>query len=134
MNILIVEDDVVSSTILHAVLSPYGNCVVVGDGLSAVASFEAAHKNKTPYGLVCLDIMLPDLDGQEALKQIRKWERQYNINGLDGVKIIMITALGDNKNIMQAFRHQCEGYIVKPIRKNKVQEQLKALGLYGNRQ
>jgi two-component system, chemotaxis family, chemotaxis protein CheY len=134
MNILIVEDDVVSSTILYSVLSPCGNCVVVGDGLSAVASFEEAHKNKTPYNLVCLDIMLPDLDGQEALKQIRKWEQLYNINGLDGVKIIMITALGDNKNIIQAFRHQCEGYIVKPIRKNKVLDQLKALGMYDNRQ
>jgi two-component system chemotaxis response regulator CheY len=134
MNILIVEDDVVSSTILHSVLSPFGACVVVGDGLSALRSFEAAHKNKAPYGLVCLDIMLPELDGQETLKRIREWERTYNINGLDGVKIIMITALGDNKNIMQAFRHQCEGYIVKPIRKNKVQEQLKALGLYDNRQ
>ena len=84
---------------------------------------------KEPYDLVCLDIMLPGLEGQGVLKQIREWEAKSNIHGLDGVKIIMITALGDSKNILQAFKSQCEGYIVKPIRKSKVIDQLNALGL-----
>lgn len=134
LNILIVEDDVVSSTMLASILSPFGKCDIVGDGLMAVAAFETGHKNKTPYDLVCLDIMLPGLDGQEALQRIRNWERRYNINGLDGVKIIMATSLEDRNNVMQAFNHQCEGYIVKPVTKNLVLEQLKALGLYDNRQ
>jgi two-component system chemotaxis response regulator CheY len=129
MNMLIVEDDPVSGTLLKAILSPYGSCDSTADGLTAVRSFEGALKNKKPYDLICLDIMLPDLSGQEALKRIRELESARGIAGLDRVKIIMVTALGDGKNVMAAFRSQCEGYIVKPIRKDKIIGQLKALDL-----
>jgi two-component system chemotaxis response regulator CheY len=129
MKILIVEDDPVSSTLLAAILAPFGTSDVAADGITGLTSFVSALIKKEPYDLVCLDIMLPGLEGQGVLKQIREWEAKSNIHGLDGVKIIMITALGDSKNILQAFKSQCEGYIVKPIRKSKVIDQLNALGL-----
>ena len=129
MNILIVEDDTVGSTLLKAILSPYGQCTTVVDGTAAIASFRSALAARTPFDLVCLDIMLPTLDGQDVLKQLRQMEEQLGIEGLDGAKIIMITALGDHRTIMDAFRSQCEGYIVKPIRKDKVFKQLRSLGI-----
>ncbi|MDD5675090.1 MAG: response regulator [Chitinivibrionales bacterium] len=129
MKILIVEDDPVSNALLSAILAPFGSCDVVMDGISGLTGFVSALLQKRPYDLICLDIMLPGLDGQGALKQIRQWEQKNNIGGLDGAKIIMITALSDSANILQAFRSQCEGYIVKPIRKSNVLGQLKSLGL-----
>jgi len=129
MDILIVEDDPVSCTLIKTILSPYGQITTCADGLEAVAVFENALDNNKPYSLACLDIMLPGIDGQDVLKRLRNAENQRGISGLDGVRIIMVTALGDNKSIMRAFNAQCEGYIVKPIRKDKVLFQLQALGL-----
>jgi len=128
MNILIVEDDTISATLLKTVLGPFGTCDVAVTGIAAIDLMRKALAKDSPYQLVCLDIMLPGMDGQDVLKQIRFLEEQKGILGLDGAKIVMITALGDSRNIMEAFRSQCEGYIVKPIRKEKVIAVLRMLG------
>ena len=49
--------------------------------------------------------------------------------GLDGVKIIMTTALSDISNIKESFREQCEAYLVKPIEKQKLINCLKELNI-----
>ena len=72
---------------------------------------------------------MPEMDGHDVLKAIRKIESQHGIGGLDGVKVVMITALGDSKNVMGAFRTGCEAYIVKPVKKGKLLEEIEKLGL-----
>ena len=129
MKTLIAEDDASCSILLQKFLSPYGTCKVAVDGLEAVAAFKEAHEEKEPFDLVCLDIMMPGMDGQEVLKEIRKWEELHGILGLDGVKIVMTTALDDNENILTSFREQCEAYVVKPLEKNKLLTEIKLLGL-----
>jgi len=129
MKILIVEDEFVSRHVLQELLSPYGECDMAVNGKEAVDAFESALAENRPYNLVCLDIMLPEMDGQEALKKMREIERKYQIGGLDGVKIIMTTALEDFDNIKRAFIEQCEGYLVKPITREKIITQLKELSL-----
>jgi two-component system, chemotaxis family, chemotaxis protein CheY len=128
MRFLIVEDDVVSAIVMEKFLSPYGSCTIATDGLMAVKVFESALSIE-PYDLVWLDIMLPRMDGQEVLKNIRSLEEKNRIFGEDRVKIIMTTALGDHLSIMEAFRSQCEGYIVKPVSRQKIIEQLVSQGL-----
>jgi two-component system, chemotaxis family, chemotaxis protein CheY len=128
MRFLIVEDDVVSAVIMEKFLSPYGPCTIATDGLMGVKVFESA-LSIDPYDLVWLDIMLPRMDGQEVLKNIRSLEEKKGIFGEDRVKIIMTTALGDHLSIMEAFRSQCEGYIVKPVSRQKIIEQLVSQGL-----
>lgn len=110
-------------------LSPYGVCDLAVDGEEAVEAFTLAMKEEEPYDLICLDIMMPKKDGQTVLKEIREIEERHNITGLDGVKIIMTTALNDSKNILEAFKSQCEAYIPKPISKQKLLEEMRALGL-----
>ncbi len=129
MKILIVEDEFGSRKLLQKFLSPYGVCDMAVDGDEAVEAFSLAMKDKEPYDLVCLDIMLPKKDGQEVLKEIRGIEKENGKYGLDGTKIIMTTALNDPKNIMEAFKSQCEAYIPKPITKQKLLEEMKSLGL-----
>ncbi|MFP4563130.1 MAG: response regulator [Spirochaetia bacterium] len=129
MRILIVEDEFGSRKLLQKFLSPYGECDLAVDGQEAVDAFKLALKEEDPYELVCLDIMLPKKDGQTVLKEIRQIEAKQGKEGLDGVKIIMTTALNDPKNIMEAFKSQCEAYIPKPISKQKLLEEMRNLGL-----
>jgi len=129
MKILIVEDEFVSRHVLQELLHPFGECSMAVNGKEAVEAFNLALSEKKPYNLICLDIMLPEMDGQEVLKTIREIERENKIGGLDGVKIIMTTALEDFDNIKRAFIEQCEGYLVKPITREKIITQMKELGL-----
>lgn len=127
MNILIIEDDIANCKILERMLKQYGIITIANDGKEGLAAFREAIMNNDPYSLIFLDIMLPKIDGQEVLKEIRETEKNLGVFGSDGVKIIMISALGDSKNIIQAFRSQCEGYLVKPILQNKLHKEISRL-------
>ena len=129
MKILIVEDDFASRKLMQKFLSPYGACEVVVDGEEAVEAFMEALSTDTPFNLVCLDIMLPKLDGQMVLKKIRKAEEDKGLVGKDGAKVIMTTALSDTSNIISAFRSQCEGYVTKPVSRARLISEMKDLGL-----
>ncbi len=129
MKTLIVEDDLTSRRLLQKILSPYGSCDIAVDGKESVEAFHLALEEKQPYDLICIDIMMPKMDGQEVLREIRKIEAERRIHGLSGAKIIMTTALGDKGNIMKAFKEQCEAYLVKPIDRKKLLKEIKNLGL-----
>lgn len=115
MHSLIVENDLVSSTLLKSIMKKYGTTDVLMERTAVLPAFGKAHRDRKPYDVICLDIMLPGIDSQEILKRLRVWENGQGISGLDSVKTIMMTALDDNRNIMEAFRCQYEGYIVKPV-------------------
>lgn len=129
MKSLIVDDDFFSRRILQSILSAYGESHVAVDGREALFAFEQALAEETPYNLICLDIMMPEMDGQEVLKNIRQIENKKNIVGDNEVKIIMTTALDDSDNIKAAFREQCESYLIKPISKSKLVKVLQDFGL-----
>lgn len=127
MKTLIVEDDFTSRILLQGILQPYGTCHVCVNGREAVDAFGKAYADGDPYTLVCLDIMMPEMDGQTALKNMRAIEEARGVNPSEGCKVIMTTALDDKKNIMNAFREQCDIYLVKPIDKAKLIESLRTL-------
>ena len=130
MKILIAEDELVSRTLLTQMLSPYGICDSAVNGCEALEAVELAYKNNEPYNLICLDIMMPKMNGQEALVKIRDMEEGRGIYGLDRTKVIMTTCLGDAPNILRAFSHgQCEAYLTKPVLREKLYGHLRQLGL-----
>ncbi|MBU0484933.1 MAG: response regulator [Proteobacteria bacterium] len=130
MKILIAEDDFVCRTLLQEILAEQGVCHVAVDGLEAMAAYRNALEDGKPFDLICLDIMMPGLDGQQVLQEIRKIEQERNIGGKEMVKVIMTTALADSKNIMRAFiKGSCESYLIKPIDKDKLLAEIKKLGL-----
>lgn len=120
MKSLVVDDDFFSRRVLQTIFSGYGECHVAVDGKEALFAFEQALAEEAPYDVICLDIMMPEMDGQEVLKKLREMEEKKGIFGSDSVKIIMTTALDDSENIRQAFRSQCESYLIKPISKSKL--------------
>ncbi len=129
MKTLVVEDEKIIQYLLEVFLKEYGPCVVTDNVKDALDIFKNAFNMNEPFDLVTLDIMLPDGNGQNILKGIRKIEKSKKILGLSGVKTIIISALGDKDNILGAFKEQCDGYIVKPVDKEKITAQLQELEL-----
>lgn len=127
MKILIAEDDQVSQKLVLRALSAIGECTVVYNGQEAVDLVKSAHENGEPFDLICLDIMMPNMDGQTALKEIRKHEEAQGVYGLEGAKVIMLTALNDAENILGAFRSGCEAYLLKPIDRSSLLEKVDSL-------
>jgi len=129
MKILVVEDDSVCAKLLKLILERYGSVDVAEDGVIGLSSVSEALEQSQPYDLICLDIMMPNMDGHAALQKIREVERLHGFNIGQGAKILMTTALSDHKTIIKTFRGECDGYIVKPIEKNSLNEKLKELEL-----
>ncbi len=130
MRILIVEDDYTTRRILNQFLSPYGDCDIVVDGAEAVLAFRLAWEEGRPFDLICLDIMMPHVDGHEALRRIRDMEKAMGVKPSDEVKVIMVTALGDPKTVVKAFYEGgATSYLVKPIDKKILVQEMARLGL-----
>ncbi len=129
MRILIAEDDLVSRKFLFKFLSRYGECDLVVDGLEALDAFLMSIKENKPYDLVCLDIMMPKVDGVKVLKAIRDLETQKGILPEKRSKVIMTTALAETQFVQNAFEIGCDAYAAKPIDITKLTEVLQKLEL-----
>ena len=129
MKILLAEDDFVTRKFMVNFLSKYGECDVTVDGMEAVDAFMMALEDEEPYDLVCLDIMMPVMDGYQALVAIRKLEKEKNIPDDKAVKVIMTTALNEERNVKMAFELGCTIYSGKPINQDRFEQALKTLNL-----
>lgn len=129
MRVLIAEDDLTSRKFLFKFLSKYGECDLVVDGLEALDAFLISLKENTPYDLICLDIMMPKVDGVKVLKHIKDMEIQKGILPEKRAKIIMTTALAETQFVKNAFDIGCDAYAAKPIDTDKLVEVLKKLNL-----
>lgn len=128
-KILIVEDDMVSRKFLNKFLKQYGECDMVVDGLEAIDAYLLSIKDEAPYDLICLDIMMPKIDGVKVLKAIRDLENENNMSSESRAKIIMTTALGDAQIVKTAFDFGCDAYASKPIDIEKFKEVLEKIGI-----
>lgn len=128
IKILIAEDDLASRKFMQKLLKTYGECDVTVDGIEAVDAFLLAWDEGVPYDLICLDIMMPKLDGLKALKIIRDLEKEKKIPEEERVKIVMTTALNDQKSVYEAFEWGCEAFAAKPINQEKLREALEKIG------
>lgn len=129
MKALIVEDDFTNRKVLQKFLEPYAECDIAVDGNEAIEAFTKAAEQGTPYDLICLDIMMPEVDGHSVLKSVRGYEQSKGVAQEDSVKIVMTTALDDSMNVLGAFKHGCEAYVTKPIEKQKFYHELRKLRL-----
>lgn len=130
MRVLIVDDDFDSRRLLQKIIYPYGYSDVAVDGEEAVEAFRRALGDGEPYDLICLDIMMPNMDGQQALREIRDIEKEEGVAKDKSVKVIMVSALDDSKELHDAFfLGEATSYLVKPIRKQTLLEEMKNLGL-----
>ena len=80
MKILIAEDDVANAKFLSKYLSKFGDVVITPDGIAAVDEFVNALEKGEMFELVCLDIMMPKIDGYKVLASIRSAERKHGVS------------------------------------------------------
>jgi two-component system, chemotaxis family, chemotaxis protein CheY len=129
MKILIVEDDGDSRRYIHKILSSYGKCDLTVDGIEAIDAFLLAHDENEPYDLLCLDIMMPKIDGTKVLKIVRDIEKQKGIINKHKIKIIVISALSDTNLVEKCVQYGCDKYIAKPFEVEDITNALKELNL-----
>lgn len=133
MKVLIAEDDLTSRLLLQTILSRHGECHVAVNGKEAVEAFRIASGAGRRYDLVCMDVLMPEMDGVAAMRQIRALEEASGIPSHRGVKIIMTTSLSDVKAVLRSFRELCDFYLCKPIDAAQLLGRLTCMGLLSQR-
>lgn len=129
LRVLLVEDDFTSRLVLQTFLSRYGECHVAVNGREAIDAFSSALERGQSYDLICMDVMMPEVDGGEAVRRIRALEEELGILSTYGAKIIMTTAVDNVKEVSRCFMELCDAYLVKPIDLNALLNHLKSYHL-----
>jgi two-component system chemotaxis response regulator CheY len=130
MRIMIVDDQALNRKHLEFIIKPLGELEQAENGREALEKFQKAVWNGTPFNLVLLDIMMPEMDGHEALEKIRKFEDKEGVLPESRAKIIMVTSVDDSKMKLATFKSKADKYIEKPIDKDKLLAMIKSLDLY----
>ena len=127
MRALIAEDEFLGRKVLSAFLNTLFEVDVAVNGKEAVEAFKLAHAEGHPYDLILMDIMMPELDGLEALAAIRALEQEGKLR--PQVRVLMTTALDDAKTVIRSFHDgEASGYLIKPLNKDKLFAELQKLG------
>ncbi|QOX80774.1 response regulator (plasmid) [Trichlorobacter lovleyi] len=127
---LIAEDNIVCRSILSGFLNKHYECDFAVNGQEAFELYKLSHNKKKPYQLVCLDVVMPVVDGLEALHKIRCFEKDIAVPPNMEVKAIMISALSSPSTVFKAmYRSGAHGYVIKPVKATDLNTQLVQAGL-----
>ena len=114
-HVLVVDDDPIVCDVLLRYLARDGlSAEAAGDGLSAVAAFEARRPD-----LVVLDLMLPRLDGFEVFRRIRRTDPES--------AVIMLTARGQETDRIVGLESGADDYVAKPFSPREIVARVKAI-------
>jgi two-component system, chemotaxis family, chemotaxis protein CheY len=128
MKILMADDNVISRLVLQKLLAEYGEVHTAESGAQAAEMFLEAAKAGAHYGLLCVDYMLPGLNGLEVLAAARKAEEEFPPkNPEHRFRTVFVTAVSDWES-RREFREKA-GYVAKPVTAEKLREELAKLGL-----
>ena len=130
MRFLVVDDDFETRHLMQKLLRPFGDVDVATDGEEGVEAFSRALKAGEPYALVTMDILMPNVDGQQALREIRQIEKEHDIARENQVRVIMVYGLDNSEELHDAFfLGEATSYIVKPINHAVLLQEIAKLGL-----
>ena len=129
LRLLLVEDDLASRLLLQTFLSRYGDCHAAVNGAEAVAAVRLGLEKGERYDLICMDIMMPEMNGREAVREIRALEDHHGILSSSGAKIIMTTAIDDIKEVVRCFHELCDSYLIKPVELATLLERMRGFNL-----
>jgi len=124
MGIIIVDDNKVNLFVMEKILKAAGY-----EGFTSLTSAEALYdhlkinqpgKENSQADLILLDIMMPDIDGIEACKEIRKHAYYKDL------PIIFVTSLDDSQKLAEALDAGGTDYISKPINKMELLARIRA--------
>lgn len=122
LNIMVVDDSALVVKRLAAMLEQLGHEVgkVCKTGMEAVQTVEYSVKNGLPLpDLITMDITMPDMDGINATRHI--------LTAYPEALIIMVTSHGQEQMVIDAVQAGAKGYVLKPIKQDKLQESIKSV-------
>jgi len=121
MRSLIVDDDDIGRLMLVTFMEEFGPCDEAADGQQALQLFDLAEAQGSPYTLICLDIVMPVMNGTVTLHGIRERDAQRGKR----TKVFMISACSSPQDIENAFfEGDCDDYVVKPFQREAICQML----------
>lgn len=129
MRTLIVEDVHFLALILQRIIEPYSKSDFAHNGTVAIEKYTKAFTKGSAYDLICLDLLLPEMDGFEVLRSVRQFEDEFNLPPEKRTKVIVVSTFNDQKTVAKAHAAGCDSYISKPFRKYMVLKTIEKLGL-----
>ena len=129
MKILIADDNEAARRLLQLYLAGYGSLVTVNNGIKAIEAFSQAIDTNERFDLICMDYVMPKMDGIEVIKAIRTIELEHGISRANRVRIIMSSAVDQESDIMKAYANGCDSYMIRPDRKERLMEEIQSFGL-----
>jgi two-component system chemotaxis response regulator CheY len=113
-RILVVDDAAIIRLMLSKIIvsDEYEVVGEAGNGTEAVQKYEELRPD-----LVTMDITMPDMDGIQAVKEIKKID--------PNAKIVMCSAMGQKMMVLEAIEAGAASFIVKPFDEQKVKEVIK---------
>lgn len=112
-TVLIVDDNDIMRSILRGILRADAY-EVVGEARTGAQAIEQVERLR-PH-IICLDIMMPQMDGLEALPEIRRVHPQGTV--------VMITSSTEPSTVHSAIEHGASNFIVKPFNAARVLDTL----------
>ena len=110
MNILIAEDNDINWEIISAMLGMFGITTERAEnGVVCVEKMSQAKKGD--YDLIFMDIQMPEMNGLEATRKIRRLDDPWACN----IPIIAMTADAFSENVTECLNAGMNGHIAKPI-------------------
>lgn len=103
LRALIVDDDPINSRFLLEIMAPYAVCDTAADGRCGLDAFGRALAAGQPYDVIFVDVMMPGMDGHQALEGMRHLEHEQGVSSSDAAKVIMISASDDTRTVYRAF-------------------------------
>ena len=118
IRVLAVDDNKDLTFIINKLFSQYADIVLIGAACNGIQALRMIQQHKVD--IVLLDIIMPDMDGMEVLKQLQ---------ALDGEKpaVIMLSAIGSNDLIDRAMALGASGFLLKPVDAVTLIEKIRAI-------
>jgi PAS domain S-box-containing protein len=125
LSVLVAEDNEINALLMRSLLTRLGHQVVITtNGEEALESWLAARSAGAPYDMVLMDIQMPGLDGIETTKRIRVNEAGTGRR----TPILALTANTLVEDRYACFEAGMDGFLVKPLDREKLAEALAGLG------
>ena len=129
MDILIIDDELISRKKLLEILKPLGNCTEISQSSEAIKVFEHSVRTNKNFSLITIDIHMPHPNGMVLLEKFRGIEKQFNVHPSRKTKIFMVTSLNDKEHVLESMKKGSNDYILKPFTQEQVMDRLKLHGL-----
>jgi two-component system chemotaxis response regulator CheY len=129
-NFLVIDDDIVSRWMLRDFLVTFASCDVAENGKEGLLLFETALADGDPYKLLCVDLIMPEMNGLALIRKIRDLEKNNPLFAEYRTKIFVISASDsawDKADLL--LDNLCDDYIVKPFNRESLKTKLRYHGL-----